>query len=179
MIIKEIKLRDYPYKRRRGLAERLARRHLEKMDYEVFRGRSVLGKEYSLYYDKYENVRRKYDRLERVLRELMGLQLDILREDIRRRNGIPDLFVARQRGMSVEAMFVEVKLEHEQVRPHQLKCMRLLERWGFRCMLLRIKRSVYRKESRVDLEGDLYEKRKLSERRVLVKQEKLWRRYEK
>ena len=38
MIIKELRLRNYPYKSRKGLSEKLAEKYLRKNGYEVFRG---------------------------------------------------------------------------------------------------------------------------------------------
>src|SRR3990167_2373060 len=109
MLIKEVQLRNYPYKRRQGLSERLFRRYFTKKGYEVFRGQSVLGKEFSVYYELYFNVRRKVDRMEAILAEKLGGSLEDFRKILRTTKGIPDYFVYKHG----ECSFVEVKLENE------------------------------------------------------------------
>ncbi len=158
MVIRELRLRDYPYKSRRGLAERLVRKYLEKKGYDVFRGYSILGKECSAYYDEYENVRKKYDRLEVILLNRLGLRLYELRELLD--SGIPDYFASK----ADDVFFVEVKLEHEQIKGHQLECMQLLEKFGFKVVVLRIKKKVYRPNTNVNLDS--------GERKVMVRQKR-------
>jgi len=161
MLIKEVQLRDYPYLSRKGLAERLARRYFERNGYDVFRGYAILRN--SINYHKYENVRKKYDRLERILLKRLGLCLYLLREELGR--GIPDFFLYRKDDNN--CLFAEVKLEHEQIKPHQFACMKVLEEYGFKVIVLRMKSKIYRAEILLH-NGD---------RRILVKQEKLRKKY--
>ncbi len=146
MIIKELKLRNYPYKTRRGLAEKIAKRYFEKHGYEVFRGRMLLGREYSMNYE-YENVRKKYERLERILYKKLRLKLLLIRGMLKEINGIPDFFLYKHSNM----LFVEVKLEHEALKNNQIECIKILEDFGFKVMLLRIKSKPYRVKEIVDL----------------------------
>ncbi|MBD3204498.1 hypothetical protein GF327_09480 [Candidatus Woesearchaeota archaeon] len=177
MIIKDLKLRDYPYKSRKGLSERLAKKHFKKKGFEVFRGSAVLGKRNSFYYYIYPNVKNKYDRLEKILEKKLDKSLVFFRKLLRVTKGIPDYFVFRD--IDEKMMFVEVKLEHEQIRIHQFEAMSLIEAYGFDVIVVRYKKKIYRKKTKIDLKGDIRENKKLKNRVVLVKQEKLWKRYEK
>jgi hypothetical protein len=168
MILQELKLRSYQYKSRRGLSEYLAKNHLSKRGYEVFRGTMVLGREWSTNYEKYENVKAKYDRLEGILLRKLGLRLWQLRDELT--GGIPDYFAHRSRD---DCFFAEIKLEHEQVKQHQLSCMALLEQFGFRVVVLRLKSRPYRLKAEVSLDGDIKENMRLGNREVLVRQEKM------
>ncbi len=146
MIIKELKLRNYPYKTRRGLAEKIAKRYFEKQGYEVFRGMMILGREYSMNYG-YENVRKKYERLERILYKELRLKLLLIRGMLKEKKGIPDFFLYKRNRM----LFVEVKLEHEALRNNQIECIKILEDFGLKVMLLRIKSKPYRVKQIVNL----------------------------
>lgn len=160
---------------RRGLAERIARRHLEREGYELFCGRQLLGPELSVRYHRYAAVQRRYDRLEWILLERLGLRLWLLREELGTGRGLPDYLCVHERGVRRRLLLVEVKLEHEQLKLHQLACIRLLERYGFETMLMRIKRRVYRVRAHADVHG-----RGVigyNEREVLEIQERLWKRY--
>ena len=171
MIINELQLNNYPYATRHGLAERLVRRHFEKKGFEVYRGYQVLGKEHSLNYEKYEPVARRYDRLEEILyRKLYGGLL-YLREVIRLTAGVPDFFIH----FNGYCAFVEVKMEHESIKKHQYECMRFLEGLGFECIVVRLKRKIYRQKIRVDLRSDhINPKDSLGKHRtVLVVQKKI------
>jgi len=163
MLIKEVQLRDYPYKSKRGLAERLARRYFEKNGYEVFRGYAIKKK--SENYDKYLNVKKKQDRLETILIKKLGLQFYILKQELR--TGIPDFFLYRKQDN--DCFFAEIKMEHEQLKSHQLRCISLLESFGFKVVVLRIKSKIYRAEILMNLN----DKTKV----ILVKQNKLRKRY--
>jgi len=159
VIIKELKLREFPYRSRRGLSERLANHYFGQRGYEVFRGTMVLGREFSVNYELYENVKRKYDRLEAILTERLGLRLWVMREELT--GGIPDFFVHKPG----DCFFAEIKLEHEQIKPHQLQCAAKLEGFGFKVMLLRIKSKPYKLLSNVKLDG-------AGEKEVLVRQKR-------
>ncbi|RLE42682.1 hypothetical protein DRJ48_03040 [Candidatus Woesearchaeota archaeon] len=78
---------------------------------------------------------------------------------------IPYFFVYKAQ---TQCFFAEVKLEHEPVRQHQLRCFRLLESYGFVVVLVRAKCKPYRLLTRVELGNGL----KLRECRkgVLVRQ---------
>ena len=171
MIVEELPLRNYQYKSKRGLSERIAKKYFLRLGYEVFRGTMLLGKEWSFNYDKYENVQKKYDRIEKILMDFLGLRIWSLRAQLAF-GGIPDFFVYKKRKMH----FVEVKLEHEQIKPHQLQCMALLERYGFQTRVLRIKQRPFRLRTKVELDIDpatTKENMKLSNRIVLEKQKKM------
>lgn len=133
MILQELKLRNYPYKTRRQLSEKLVHQYFLKKGYEVFRGTRILGHEGSLNYELYPNVKRKYDRLEKILYKKLGLHLWTLRELLGK--GIPDFFVHKGN----TSFFVEVKLEHESIKKHQLACMKLLTEFGFDSVIIRVK----------------------------------------
>lgn len=106
----------------------------------------ALGVEYSVNYHLYENVKRKYDRLEAILQRRLGARLEDFRKSLG--SGIPDFFVHNR----TESFFVEAKLEHEQVRKGQLSRIRLMEKFGFMVVVVRIKRHVYRHIMEMDLE---------------------------
>ena len=82
MIIKELVLREYPYKNKRGLSERLAKKYLEKKGYYVVRGRRVLGKGNSTNYYLFPNVRNMYDKIEKILEKKLDLSLKYFRKII-------------------------------------------------------------------------------------------------
>jgi|SRR3989344_1827136 len=166
MILQELKLRNYPYKSRHRLSERIVRNHFLKSGFEVFRGTSILGAEQSMYYDLYPNVRKKIDRLERILLGKIGLKLWILRNIVS--NGIPDYFIHK----NGKSFFVEVKLEHESIKKNQLNCMQLLENFGFDIFIIRVKENPYRIKSVVKVTDE-----RLNILKVLVKQERLRKRY--
>jgi hypothetical protein len=163
MIIQEIKLKNYPYKSRRGLSEKLAKNLFVKNGYEVFRSVMIFGKEFSVNYNLYENVKKKYDRLEEIL--INRFNIDFIRQKIKSRKGLPDYLIFKDNIF----LFVEVKLEHEQIKKHQLQCMKLLEELNFNVMILRIKSKPFRLKSIVDLNNGL----NLSNKRVLEQQKKI------
>ncbi|MFC1769190.1 VRR-NUC domain-containing protein [Nanoarchaeota archaeon] len=119
-------------------------------------------------YDIYPNVRRKIDRLEEILLKQLGLRLYLLRQTVG--SGIPDYFVHKKN----ESFFVEVKLEHETIKKHQLMCMKRLEEFGLDVYIVRIKSKPYKLKSLVDVEND-----RLMIMKVLIRQEKLRLRYRK
>ncbi len=165
MLIKELQLRNFPYKSRKGLAERLVKRYFEKRGYEVFRGLRVLGREFSVNYYEYENVRQKYDRMEKILYERLGDRLLEFRKAIFKAKGVPDFIVSKDD----ECFFVEVKLEHESLKPNQQPCLKLLESYGFNTAVIRVKSRPFRIQSEVNLED--------KQKKVLVRQERLRLRY--
>ena len=144
MILKELQLKRYPYKTRRHLSERLVRAYFQKKGYEVFRGRSVFDSEFSSHHGLFENVRRTYDRLEEILDEKLGSNLQAFRETLT--SGIPDFLIHRPG----EYIFVEVRLEHEPIQSHHLSSMAFLEGFGFDVMVLRVKTKPYRLQVKVD-----------------------------
>jgi hypothetical protein len=166
MHVKEIRLRDYPYKSHRGLAERIVRGYYVKRGFEVFRGSMLLGKEYSQRYTQYLTVRRRYDRLELALESAVGNDLPALRKRVSKCRGIPDFAIMRG-----SLAFVEVKLEHEHIKPHQLHCMQILEQYGFKVYVVRLKKKPYRLHTIVNL--------KSTGKTVVATQERLWKRYAK
>jgi len=163
MLIKEVQLRNYPYKSRFRLSERLAKKYFERKGYEVFRGHAMLKN--SINYAHYESVRKKYDKLEHILLQKLGLNLYLLREQLQK--GIPDFFVYRKQDN--DCFFAEIKLEHEQIKSHQLECMRLLESFGLKVVVIRIKSKLYRVE--IDMNPDTKNKK------IWVKQEKIRSKY--
>ncbi len=167
MIIEELKLRNYPYKSRKGLSETIAKNHFQKRGFEVFRGTMILGKEWSVNYGLYENVKKKYDRLEAILFKKLKMKLYDLRAELK--GGIPDFFVYKLK----DSFFAEIKLEHEQVKAHQFKCLKLLEEYGFKVRVLRVKSKPYRLKAVVSLEGNMGENLQLQNRLILEKQEKM------
>ena len=158
-----------------GCCERLARKYFEKKGYEIFKGRTILGKEFSINYDVYPNVKDKYDRLEVILLNDVGVLLQTLRSFLITPKGLPDFFIHQK--YLKKSFFVEVKLEHEQIKPHQLETMHTLESFGFDIIVLRIKSKVYREECEIELGGDREENLKLKNRKILVRQEKVRVRY--
>ncbi len=148
MLIRELRLRDYPYKSRKGLSERFVKSFLRKKGYEVFRGTTILGPVYSVNYHLYDNVRKKYERLEEILCERLGEALPSFRSSLP--SGIPDFFAYCKK----ESFFVEVKLEHEHIKKHQLECMSYLEKHRFKVVVFRIKKNVYREATEVDIENN-------------------------
>ncbi len=149
----------------------MARRWLERRGFEVFKGFTVRGREHSLAYHTYPNVKRKYNRLERILRAKLGRRLKEFRLSLE--SGLPDYFAWHRRLR--RCIFVEVKLEHEQLKDHQLECMRLLEGFGFDVMVIRVKSRIYREVSEIDTSID--DAKSISNRKVLVRQEKIRVRY--
>jgi len=166
MIIKEVQLRNYAYKSRKGLAERQIQKYLERQGYEVFRGTMILGQSHSYYYYRYSNVKQKYDRLEILL--ISRCDLNQLRKSIAWK-GIPDFFAHRK--TDNKTMFVEVKLEHEQLSKAQFEQIRILESFGFNVVVIRLKQKIYREETAVDVENKKCV--------ITIRQEKLWKRWEK
>lgn len=167
MLEKQVQLRNWSYKSKRGLAERLAKRYLENSGFKVFRGVRILGKEWSINYDLYENVRRTYDRVDDLLVKKLGLKLYELRDALSWK-GIPDFFLCRKRGSKEDLCFAEVKLNNEQIKDHQFDCMHLLEQYGFTIFIIRIKEKVLAPE----IIRDAQTKKKI----MVLKQETLRRR---
>jgi len=170
MIIKELQLKKYPYKSRKGLSEKVAKNYFEKKGYKVFRGTMILGKHFSINYELYDNVKKKYDILERILLRKLGLDIYFLRNLLIEIKGIPDYFIYRNKQ---DNFFAEIKLEHESVKLHQLECMKILEKFNFQCYLIRIKSKPYRIESEVNLQGEIKENFKLKNRFVKIRQKRL------
>lgn len=118
--------------KRTGLSERLARRRLEKRGYEVWRGGILditrrLGSEYPA-------VRRKYARLCALLNAHHPGKLEELQYLCAVHHGMPD-FLCLKSGRFV---FVECKLQHEQLSPRQKKCFPKLLALGFEVEVHRI-----------------------------------------
>lgn len=167
MLEKQLQLRKFTYKSHRGLAEKLARCYLEKKGFKVFRGVRVLGKEWSINYYLYENVKKAYDQVDRLLVKKLGLKLYELRDSLSWK-GIPDFFLYRKEGNRVELCFAEVKLNNEQIKEHQFACMHLLEQYDFPILIIRLKEKVLMPESLLHFPS----KKKV----IVLKQETLRRR---
>ena len=125
MLIKEIKLKDYPYSSRKGLSERIVKNYFLKSGFEVFKGNYILGREFSSNYYLYENVQNKYRRFEQIIQQKIGIDLDFVRNSILKIQGVPDFFVYRK--LDDKSFFVEVKLENEQIKQRQYDCICLVE----------------------------------------------------
>lgn len=171
MILQELTLSKFPYVSRKGLSERLVKCYLQKKGYEVYRSVRIIGKEYSLRYIMYDNVQRAYDRVESLLRRKLQDKYERFCEEITCK-GLPDFFVYRRRPVE-EWIFVEVKLEHESIKPCQSIMLKRLEEIGFLCRIIRIKKASYVKVAKAVWDGNRWVKR------VIEKQQKLKKRYPK
>ncbi|MEK6968695.1 MAG: VRR-NUC domain-containing protein [Nanoarchaeota archaeon] len=160
MLIKEIQLRNYDYASRHGLSERIARKRLVKQGFKVYRGIGFFG--FKAIKVDYPAVVNKYKELESELTGRLGYSLFAIQLALGSAKGIPDFLCLSDK----EIVFVEVKLEHESIKPHQLRVMRVLEDFGFKVMVFRLKQKVFRIETEVS-EG---------QRKVLLVQHKLRRR---
>ncbi len=138
MIIEEVKLKNRAYVSRHGLAEALVRRRLVRAGFDVFRGIGFFGPE--ALHVEYPVVIARYERLESLLRSQLGFGLFTLRSVLHSPKGMPD-FLCYKDG---RFLFVEVKLEHEPIKKHQLAKMELLERFGFETKVVRVKQKPYR-----------------------------------
>ena len=167
MIITQIQLRNYPYKSRRGLSEKIVKDHFTKQGYKIFRGIRILGKENSINYYLYPNVKKKYDELENIMRSILGKNLENLRNLVKITNGIPDFFIFDP--ITKKSKFIEVKMENEYIKKNQLECMEFLQSFGFETWVLRVKKKIYLEKVEIDN----------GRRMVVAKQEKLWKKYSK
>ncbi len=140
MIYKEVQFRNYPYKSRTGLAERIVKGYFEKRGFEVYRGIRTIVRQRTLRYFLYENVKRAYDRVETIIREHLQ---DRHREFVNSQSlkGMPDFIIHRKYPGKMTA-FVEVKFEHESIKKHQKDCLAKLESFGFVSMIVRVKSKV-------------------------------------
>lgn len=109
---------------RRGLAERLVRKRLERQGWLVWRGQLLL---FPPAEDTYPNVRRKYDHLRALLERKVPQLLDALAFLAQQHYRIPD-FLCYKVG---RFKFVECKLEHEQLSERQRRCIVFLVSLGF------------------------------------------------
>ena len=125
----------------------------------------------SFNYFLFPNVRKKHDRLEQILKNKLGINLVFFRNLLTITKGIPDYFAYRNTDHKM--FFAEVKLGHEQIKNHQYWCMSLIEAYGFEVVVLRLKRNIYRKKSIIDLQGDIEKNKRLRNRKILEKQEKI------
>ena len=170
MLIKEIQLPIFPYKSRRGVAERLVKKYFMRQGFEVYRGARIMGW-HTLRYFMYPNVRRVYDRVEFLLRKKLQASYPAFRARISHK-GLPDFFLYRKYPGECW-MFVEAKLGNECLGKHQLKQLQFLEESGFLCAVVRVKKALCRIEIK-----RVYENRRVSEE-VLLKQQKIRLRYPK
>jgi hypothetical protein len=109
---------------RRGLSERLVRRHLERHGWLVWRGQLLL---FPPDEETYPNVRRKYERLRQLLERKHPRILDALAFLAQEHYGVPD-FLCYKLG---QFKFVECKLGHEQLSMRQRRCIIFLVSLGF------------------------------------------------
>ncbi len=106
---------------RRGFAEKIVRRALEKRGCEVWRGGYLHAPERT----SYPNVLNKYARCLELLTE-QGYDVYALIRLCKRHKGMPDFLVYDK----TTFYFVEAKLEHEQLSRTQRWCIEELSRLG-------------------------------------------------
>ncbi len=167
MLARELKLRDYPYKSRSGLSERIAKSYFRKKGYEVFRGMRILDQK-NLYYYFYPGMRKKHDRLQQILKEKLKERYSEFRKSLKNGKGLPDYVIHMSRKEGKETFFAEIKLEHESLKESQLECIRLLEKYGFRVVLVRVKKKVINEASEINT--------RTFAKKILVKQSRLTKR---
>lgn len=109
---------------RRGLAERLVRKRMERQGWLVWRGQLLL---FPPEEDTYPNVRRKYERLRTLLEYKYPQLVDALAFLAQQHYGVPD-FICYKLG---QFKFVECKLMHEQLSQRQRRCIIFLVSLGF------------------------------------------------
>jgi len=151
MLIKEIQYFSNPCQ---GLAERIVKQFYQKKGWWVIRGTIALGK---IQYSDYPSVLNASKKAKCLIQTKVGQNFNQLLEI---QNGIPDFFMARKNNIQ----FVEVKLEQESIKENQKRCIFFLDSLGLPTMVVRIKRRPYRLE-------------KTGDGQVLMRQERLWRRY--
>src|SRR3989338_3719260 len=127
MLIKEIHLKSKA--QRRGLSEKLAKQKLKKQGFRVYRGIGFFGPG-AIHVD-YPYVVNMYKELDKYLNERFGYALFAMRLVLGTTKGMPDFLCIS----GSEISFVEVKLEHESIKPTQIKMMDALEEFGFKVMV--------------------------------------------
>lgn len=137
--------RDFNYKTNKGLAERQVKAHYKSKGYEVFRGSyiSFQGTELREYHSE------KIQRLENAIKEKIGLDgLIELSVFCNKNAGLPDFAVKK----GEEFFFVEVKLENEQIKSHQIETIKFIIQLGLKVIIVRLSsnKNIYEKE--LDLE---------------------------
>lgn len=121
-----IPMRQYPYKRRHGLAELQLRKRLEKQGWHVWRGGFV----HAIAADVYPNVKKKYTQLAELILERFGDRaLDYLCYLCTVHHGMPD-FVCYHPQLQ-EFKFVECKFGHEGLSSRQVSTITKLMDNGF------------------------------------------------
>ena len=109
---------------RYGLAEKQLRKRLERQGWQVWRGgliNVVRG------YDAYPNVRRRYEKLCKLIQKHYPNMLDYLQYICTVHHGMPD-FICYRNG---KFKFVECKLGYESLSKRQIVCIGKLQRLGF------------------------------------------------
>ena len=121
----------YQYARTRSLSEALVERHLTRKGYILSRG-YLLDSFFEP--DCMLSIRNK--RMTKRLLQQFGLQrLVRMAKYCSKRHGTPDIIAAHtSRGM----VAIEVKLEHESIKQHQLETMKQLNDWGLECEVWRV-----------------------------------------
>lgn len=143
----------------KGFSEKHIKKELVRSGWEVWRG-GLIGIE--LHHDVYPNVRRKYQRLTRLLIRHHDRHYDHLRYLSRVHHGMPDYICFRD-GFK----FVECKLGYEQLSGVQKKTIALLSSIGFEVEVHRIAFSPTKtRKALVDVETG--EKKVLEEQKRLV-----------
>lgn len=113
----------------RGLAERVVKRKLEKEGWLVWRSDCLNV----LDLDLYPNVRKKYERLFRVLKRF-NVDYEFLQYVCYVHHGLPD-FICYRLG---KIKFVECKYKYEPLNENQKKCIPMLQSKGFWIEIYRI-----------------------------------------
>jgi len=109
---------------RRGLSEKYLKKRLEKQGWEVWRSALI---DITLRPNLYPNVKKKYERLRKLLEKHRTGTLCHLKYLNIVHHGMPD-FLCHRNG---RFKFVECKLGHEQLQKSQKKCIPKLQQLGF------------------------------------------------
>ena len=127
----------------RGFAERTARAYYEKRGYAVWRGGFLNANRR----ERYPNVTRKYERLERIMHVHYPGMFDRVCY-LCTQSGMPDLLIWNGRDLR----FIEVKLDYEPLADHQKRCISRLVSLGFGVRIVRIvSKATRRRRSTLDL----------------------------
>ena len=127
----------------RGFAERTARAYYEKRGYVVWRGGFINANRR----ERYPNIARKYERLERIMRIHYPATFEHVCY-LCAQSGMPDLLVWNGRNLR----FIEVKLDYEPLAEHQSRCIMRLVSLGFDVRIMRIvSKATRRRRSTLDL----------------------------
>lgn len=133
ILVVSVPARSYPYKSRKGLAERQLRKRLERNGWQVFRGGFIYG----LSADLYEPVKKRYEYLAHLLLSTFGQStFGYLCYLCLVHHGMPDFLCYHPTLQQFK--FVECKLGHERLSSRQKETIRLLVQHGFTVELHRL-----------------------------------------